>query len=90
MINHGHFRVNQKKVDVCSYQLRPGDVIQPGTAENTRKMVSEAVEVNKSQPVPAWIQVTGDTLTSTVVGIPRREDVPHPIQEQLIIELCSK
>jgi small subunit ribosomal protein S4 len=53
-------------------------------------MVSEAVEVNKSQPVPAWIQVTGDTLTSTVVGIPRREDVPHPIQEQLIIELCSK
>jgi small subunit ribosomal protein S4 len=53
-------------------------------------MVGQAVEVNKSQPVPAWIEVSGDALTSRVVGIPRREDVPHPIQEQLIIELCSK
>lgn len=90
MINHGHFRVNNRKVDVCSYQIRPGDVITPATTENTRKMVSEAIEVNKSQPVPAWIEVTADTMTSRIVGVPRREDVPHPIQEQLIIELCSK
>jgi small subunit ribosomal protein S4 len=65
-------------------------VITPSTREDTRKMVGQAVEVNKSQPVPAWIEVSGDALTSRVVGIPRREDVPHPIQEQLIIELCSK
>jgi small subunit ribosomal protein S4 len=90
LINHGHFRVNDKKVDICSYQVRPGDVITPSTREDTRKMVGQAVEVNKSQPVPAWIEVSGDTLTSRIVGIPRREDVPHPIQEQLIIELCSK
>jgi len=90
LINHGHFRVNDRKVDVCSYQVRPGDVITPSTREDTRKMVGQAVEVNKSQPVPAWIEVSGDTLTSRIVGIPRREDVPHPIQEQLIIELCSK
>ncbi len=90
MINHGHFRVNAKKVDICSYQVRPGDVVSPGEREATRKAVSEALEVNKSQPVPAWLAVTADTLSSRVVGIPRREDVPHPIQEQLIIELCSK
>ena len=90
MINHGHFRVNGRRVDVASYRVRPGDVITPGTQENTRKMVSEAVEVNKSQPVPGWIEVTPDTLTSRMVSVPRREDVPHPIQEQLIIELCSK
>ena len=90
LINHGHFRVNDRKVDICSYQVRPGDVITPSTREDTRKMVGQAVEVNKSQPVPAWIEVSGDTLTSRIVGIPRREDVPHPIQEQLIIELCSK
>jgi len=90
LINHGHFRVNDRKVDICSYQVRPGDIITPSTREDTRKMVGQAVEVNKSQPVPAWIEVSGDTLTSRIVGIPRREDVPHPIQEQLIIELCSK
>ncbi|MBL8862703.1 MAG: 30S ribosomal protein S4 [Planctomycetes bacterium] len=90
LINHGHFRVNGRKVDVCSFQVRPGDVVMPGTRENTRKMVSEAIEVNKSQSIPAWLEVQGDTLTAKIVGIPRREDVPHPIQEQLIIELCSK
>ncbi len=90
LINHGHFRVNGRKVDICSFQVRPGDSVQPGTRENTRKMVGEAIEVNKSQTIPAWLEVQGDALTAKVVGIPRREDVPHPIQEQLIIELCSK
>jgi small subunit ribosomal protein S4 len=90
LINHGHFRVNGRKVDICSFQVRPGDVVAPGTRENTRKMVGEAIEVNKSQTIPAWLEVAGDALTAKVVGVPRREDVPHPIQEQLIIELCSK
>jgi small subunit ribosomal protein S4 len=90
LINHGHFRVNDRKVDICSYTVRPGDTVAPATKEHTRKIVSEAIEVNKSQQVPAWLAVTADTLSSRVVGIPRREDVPHPIQEQLIIELCSK
>ena len=90
LINHGHFRVNGRKTDIASYMVRPGDKIAPSEDEATRKRVSEALEVNKSQPIPAWIQVAGDALTSQVVGIPRREDVPHPIQEQLIIELCSK
>ncbi len=90
LINHGHFRVNGKKVDICSFQVRPGDIVTAGTKENTRKMVGEAIEVNKSQAIPIWLEVAGDALTSKVVGVPRREDVPHPIQEQLIIELCSK
>lgn len=90
MINHGHFRVNKRRVDVASFMVRPGDEVTVGEKEKTRKMATEAVEVNKSQPVPTWLEVSGDTLTAKVVGIPKREDVPHPIQEQLIIELCSK
>jgi small subunit ribosomal protein S4 len=90
LINHGHFTVNGRRVDIASFQVRPGDEVVPGTKENTRKIVAEAVEVNKSQPVPSWIEASHDTLTSKVTGIPTREDVPHPIQEQLIIELCSK
>jgi small subunit ribosomal protein S4 len=78
LINHGHLLGAR------------GDVVTPGTKENTRKMVGEAIEVNKSQSIPIWIEVQGDALTSKIVGVPRREDVPHPIQEQLIIELCSK
>ena len=90
LINHGHFRVNGRRVAVVSYNLRPGDQLTPSTKERSRKIVSEAVEVNKSQPVPGWLEVSGDTLTAKVVGVPTKADVPHPIQEQLIVELCSK
>ena len=90
LVNHGHFTVNGKWVDVSSFQVRPGDVVAPRSTEATRKAVSEAIEVNKSQPVPNWLEVNRDALSTRVVSIPRREDVPHPIQEQLIIELCSK
>jgi small subunit ribosomal protein S4 len=90
LINHGHFTVNNRRVDVSSFSVRPGDVVTVGKNEQTRKIVAEALEVNKSQPVPAWLEVARDTLSSKVVALPRREDVPHPIQEQLIIELCSK
>jgi small subunit ribosomal protein S4 len=90
MINHGHFRVNGRRVDVCSFRVRPGDKVSVRDNEKTKKMVAESVEVNKSQVVPDWITVTGEAMQAEVVGIPRRDHVPHPIQEQLIIELCSK
>ena len=90
LINHGHFNVNGRRVDIASFQVRPGDEVAPGKKEATRKIVTEAVEVNKSQPVPSWIDASHATLSSKVTGIPARADVPHPIQEQLIIELCSK
>ena len=90
LINHGHFTVNDRRVDIASFQVRPGDVLKPASKDKTKKIVGEAVEVNKSQPVPAWLSVSGDAMEAKINGIPRREDVPHPIQEQLIIELCSK
>lgn len=90
LINHGHFTVNDRRVDIASYQIRPGDVVKPGAKDKTRKIVSEAIEVNKSQPIPSWLEVAGDLMAATVTGMPKRADVPHPIQEQLIIELCSK
>jgi small subunit ribosomal protein S4 len=75
---------------VASYTVRPGDKISARERPRTRKMVSEAVEVNKSQVVPDWLWVKGELLETEVLAMPRRDHVPHPIQEQLIIELCSK
>jgi small subunit ribosomal protein S4 len=90
MINHGHFRVNARRVDIASFQVRPGDRITVRDHPKTKRLVTEAVEVNKSQVVPDWLTVAADRVESQVVSLPRREHVPHPIQEQLIIELCSK
>lgn len=90
LINHGHFKVNDRRVDVASYTVCPGDSVTVVAKEGTRKLVTESVEVNKSQPIPGWLEVTGGELTTKVVAVPGRSDVPHPIQEQLIVELCSK
>ena len=90
MINHGHFVVNERRVDVASFLVRPGDVVTIKDGEKSKKMVGEAVDVNKSQAVPDWLEVVGEKMTAKVVTLPKRDHVPHPIQEQLIIELCSK
>ena len=90
LINHGHFRVNGRRVDIPSYTVRPGDKISARDHAKTKKLVSEAVEVNKSQVVPDWLSVKGELMETEVMAMPRRDHVPHPIQEQLIIELCSK
>ena len=90
MINHGHFVVNERRVDVASFLVRPGDVVTIKDGEKSMKMVGEAVDVNKSQAVPDWLEVVGEKMTAKVVTLPKRDHVPHPIQEQLIIELCSK
>ena len=90
LVNHGHFTINGRWVDVSSYRVRPGDEVVPRQKDKLRAQVAEALEVNKSHPVPGWLEVNRDTLSAKIVGTPRREDIIHPIQEQLIIELCSK
>src|SRR5436190_9040145 len=62
MINHGHFKVNNRRVDVASFTVRPGDKVAARVNPKTKKMVSEAVEVNKSQIVPDWLSVKGEHL----------------------------
>ena len=53
-------------------------------------MVSEALELNKGGAVPSWLEANADAMSVTVAGLPKREDFHFPIQEQLIVELCSK
>lgn len=90
LVNHGHFRVNGRRVDIPSFRVRPGDELTVGPKENTKKLVTEALEVNKSQTVPEWLEVDASNMTSKVVALPTREHIPHPIQEQLVVEICSK
>ena len=90
LVNHGHFLVNGKRCTIPSYQVRPGDVVTPRTKENTKKMVADALELNKGGAVPSWLDANADSMSITVSGMPKREDFQFPIQEQLIVELCSK
>ena len=90
LVNHGHVLVNGKRCNIPSYLVRPGDEVGVSKAEHVRKISASAVDINKGQGVPAWLEATPSDLRGKVIQLPKREDVPHPINEQLIIELCSK
>tara|TARA_R110002126_G_scaffold3933_1_gene21650 strand:+ start:16298 stop:16879 length:582 start_codon:yes stop_codon:yes gene_type:complete len=90
MVNHGHFTVNGRRCGIPSYNVKPGDVLAPRAKDNTKKLVADAIELNKAGTTPNWVEVNADTMAVTVTGIPKREDFLFPIQEQLIVELCSK
>jgi small subunit ribosomal protein S4 len=90
MVAHGHGQVNKKRLDIPSYLVRPGDEVQIVGGEKITKKATDAVEMNKGQAVPSWLEATPSELKGKIIQLPKREDVPHPIQEQLIIELCSK
>jgi small subunit ribosomal protein S4 len=90
MIAHGHVQVNGRRCNVPSYLVKPGDEIKVVGKEKVTKKVQEAIEINKGQAMPAWLDASPAEMSGKVVQLPRRTDVPHPIDEQLIIELCSR
>jgi small subunit ribosomal protein S4 len=90
LVRHGHVKVNDRKVNVPSYQVEQGDVVvlSPGAAKNAQ--VQAAVEAVKGRGVPRWLELDAANFSGKVLSAPGREDVNFPIQEQLIVELYSK
>lgn len=90
MVAHGHVYVNGRRLDVPSYLVRPGDEIEVRGKEKLKKKATDAIEMNKGRPLPAWLEAQPTELKGRIVQLPKREDVSSEINEQLIIELCSK
>ncbi len=88
-VSHGHIKVNGKRVNVPSYRVRKGDVIEikPKTRENA--IIQWNKDVLDRTP-PAWLDLAADGLTVTVYSEPLREQIDVPLREQLIVELYSK
>jgi small subunit ribosomal protein S4 len=90
MVAHGHVFVKGKRVDIPGYLVRPGDEIEVRGGEKLKKKAVDAIEMNKGRPLPAWLEAVPTELKGKVIQLPKREDVSVEINEQLIIELCSK
>jgi small subunit ribosomal protein S4 len=90
LVRHNHFLVNQSKVNIPSYLVKPGDVIE--LREKSKKVVRvlEALEGVARRGVPQWLELDKDQMKGSMKGLPSREDVTLPIQEKLIVELYSK
>ena len=90
MVNHGLFLVNGKKVDVCSYLLKPGSVVEVREKSSKNPRINESLDAVVRRGVPEWLELDRDKLKGTVKSLPTREDITMPIQENLIVELYSK
>jgi small subunit ribosomal protein S4 len=88
LVDHGHFRVNGRRVNIPSFQVRPGDVISIKDGSGADQVIRDATELTAT--VPAWLQADFDSLTAKVLRLPEREEITVPVQEQLIVELYSK
>jgi small subunit ribosomal protein S4 len=88
LVNHGHWLVNGRRVDIPSYQVRPDDVITIRPESGVADTVRQATEMTAA--VPPWLQADHDALTAKVLRLPERGEITSPIQEQLIVELYSK
>ena len=90
LVNHGHFEVNGKKVNIPSYIISAGDVISVRESKKECGAIKQAIEVTKSMPTPKWLEKNVEKLSGKVIKLSDREDIDIPIEEHLIVELYSK
>jgi len=90
LINHGHLKVNGRRVDIPSYQLKSGDVISVRDRDKSRALVARNVESSLSFQRPEWLTTDVENLTANVLHLPDGAQVQNQINAQLIVELYSK
>jgi len=90
LVRHNHFRINEKKVNIPSYLINEGDVIQPSEKSVKLQVITDAMEAVVRRGIPQWLDLDKDEIKGIVKSMPVREDLTMPMQEQLIVELYSK
>ena len=90
LVRHGHFLVNDRKIDVPSALVKAGDVVT--VRDRSRKIVrvQEALELSQRRGVPEWLEVDRPNFTGRIRALPARTDLTMPINEKLVVELYSK
>jgi small subunit ribosomal protein S4 len=90
VVRHNGILVNGKRVNIPSYQVRPGEVIEVAGKVKEHLRVKAAAEAAASRSIPEWLEVDSKGLKGTFKNMPVRSDLPSTINESLIIELYSK
>ncbi len=91
LVRHGHIAVNGRKVNIPSYLLRPGDVIEVREKSRKSPAILGSLEATAHLPSPNWIEVDRDNMKARILTQPAREDlVQIKLEEQMIVELYSK
>ncbi len=89
LVNHGHFLVNGRKVNIPSYVIKVGDVITVKESKASNKYF-EALKAMKAGTMPKWLEFNPEKLEGKILQLPTREDIDSQISEHMIVELYSK
>jgi small subunit ribosomal protein S4 len=90
LISHGHVHVNGRKVNVSDYTTKVGDKITIKSSNRSAKKVKQQLDINPNFTTQSWLQLDRDKPAAMVVALPSREDVQIPVEEQLVVEFCSR
>ncbi len=90
IIGHGHIMVNGRRLDIPSYLVKVGDVIKPATRKKSVDIVKTNIQSYTSRDNSQWLELDKDTPQTSVISLPAREEVSSSVQEQLVVELCTK
>ena len=90
MVSHGHITVNGRKVNIPSYQVKPGMAIALKESSRGLEKIKANIEANAFRTAPKWLEYDANNMMAKVAALPAREDIDLPIEERLIVELYSK
>ncbi|MDR0353274.1 MAG: 30S ribosomal protein S4 [Opitutaceae bacterium] len=90
LVNHGHIRVNGRKVDIASSSMKPGDEIEVRNVPTSRQLATRNIEENRARNVPGWLTLDAENLKGTMNRLPTRDEMEPGINEQLIVEFYSR
>jgi small subunit ribosomal protein S4 len=90
LVRHRHFTVNERIVDVPSYQIRVGDEIRVRPGSKDLVAIQASLEANKGRDSMSWLSLDPEKLTGRLLEYPTRGNIPTKVSEQLIVELYSK
>ena len=90
IVDHKHVLVNGKQVNIPSYLIKAGDVIEIKEDCKGSQRYKDIIEVTGGRTVPAWVEVDQDNLKGEIKELPKREEIDVPVDEMLIVELYSK
>ena len=90
LVNHAHFTVNGKRVNIPSYQVKPGDVVAVSEKSRSTTKFKSLLEENGKKACPKWIEKANDSFEGKIVAMPARDDIDYDVAEHLIVELYSR
>jgi len=90
LIGHGHFTVNDRPVNIPSFQVRPGDAVAVRESSRTLPTVVAAVSAAGGRRLPPWLRIEADAMRGLVVSLPARDEIDTQVQEELVVEYYSR